>query len=155
MSTRGQELLSTADQQIRQLIALLTTADEAGLHRPCPGREKLGDGSVVAVALHIANTYLRIAQFAHGDGAADQITGAHHEGREIEPHIDPPRLVQRLTAGQHALKALADLTENQLDAVPPAGQARFCDGKRSTEQVLAAMLNHQAHQVDALTAAIA
>jgi hypothetical protein len=39
--------------------------------------------------------------------------------------------------------------------VPPADQARFCDGQRTLEQVLSRMLKHQSHQIDALRAAIA
>jgi hypothetical protein len=32
------------------------------LHLPCAGREKLGDGTVGAVAMHTADNYLRIVE---------------------------------------------------------------------------------------------
>ncbi len=46
------------------------------------------------------------------------------------------------------------MTDSQLDAIPPKDSFRFCDGQRSLEQVLASLLKHQAHQFDALKAAI-
>jgi hypothetical protein len=155
MSDRSNQLLKTAEGQITNLTALLSTASEATLRSPCPGREKLGDGTIAAVATHVADTYLRIAGFlsVHREhsGSGEAGHGDTH-GRE---HVDIAELIERLAAGRQALSPLADLTDHQLDAVPPAGQSRFCDGKRTTEEVLAAMLKHQAHQIDALTTAIA
>ena len=43
----------------------------------------------------------------------------------------------------------------QLDAIPPDGSFRFCDGQRTLEQVLAGLLKHQAHQIEALRSALA
>jgi hypothetical protein len=154
MSDRGRELLNTAENQITELTTLLATADEVALSKPCPGREKLGDGRVAAVALHTADTYLRIAGFLRGHGGPAHEGTAGHEPSGTGEQVDTQLLAQRLAAGRQALSALADLTDEQLDAVPPAGQARFCDGKRTTEEVLAAMLKHQGHQNDALRAAI-
>ena len=155
MSDRGSQLLKTGDRQITDLAALLSTADEATLHNPCPGREKLGDGTVAAVAIHVADTYLRIAGFVYGHSQRSHIAHGSHEDTHGAEHVDIPKLIQQLDAGRQALRPLADLTDKQLDAVPPAGQSRFCDGKRTTEEVLAAMLKHQSHQIDALRAAIA
>jgi hypothetical protein len=39
--------------------------------------------------------------------------------------------------------------------VPPTGSFKFCDGQRTVEQVVASLLIHQAHQLDAMKAAIA
>jgi hypothetical protein len=155
MSDRGSQLLKTADRQITDLAALLSTTEEATLHNPCPGREKLGDGTVAAVALHAAGTYLRIAGFLPVHREHSRFGEVGHEGTHETEHVDIPELIQQLAAGRQALSPLADLTDTQLDAVPSAGQSRFCDGKRTTEEVLAAMLKHQAHQIDAITAAIA
>ena len=155
MNDRGEKLLNMADRQITDLTALLSTTDETTLHNPCPGREKLGDGTVAAVALHTADTYLRIAGFLPVRREHSGFGEVGHEDAHGTEHVDIPELIQQLDAGRQALRPLADLTDKQLDAVPPAGQSRFCDGKRTTEEVLAAMLKHQTHQIDALRAAIA
>jgi hypothetical protein len=64
MTTRGQQLHATADGHIAQLIALVSTVDDATLSAPCAGREKLGDGTVAASVQHTARNYARIAHFA-------------------------------------------------------------------------------------------
>ena len=155
MSDRGSQLLNTADRQITDLTVLLSTTDEDTLRNPCPGREKLGDGTVAAVALHTADTYLRIAGFLPVHREHNVFGEAGHEDTHGTEHVDIPELIQRLAARRQALSPLADLTDARLDAVPPAGQSRFCDGKRTTEEVLAAMLKHQSHQIEALRTAIA
>ena len=63
MGERGSQLLETADRQISRLICLCSQVDETVLRLPCPGREKLGDGTVGALASHTADSYLRIAAF--------------------------------------------------------------------------------------------
>ena len=149
----------------------------------CPGREKLGDGTVAACALHTADNYQRLAGFLQ---AAGRIGGAHAEagqGRRIpgfllarghspRAHaergdgdgghdadyraetIDLEGLLRRLSAGRSALSVLADLTDQQLDAVPAAGGMKFCDGQRTLEQVVTNVFKHQSHSVDALKAAL-
>jgi hypothetical protein len=49
VSARTEQLHATAEAQIDELIALMATLDEAALRLPCPGREKLGDGTVGAL----------------------------------------------------------------------------------------------------------
>jgi hypothetical protein len=51
MNERGTQLLETANAQTDELIGLISTGGEAALRLPCPGREKLGDGTVAACAL--------------------------------------------------------------------------------------------------------
>ena len=68
MSERGIKLLETADGQIRDLIDLFSMSGDAALSLPCPGREKLGDGTVAACAWHTADSYDRIAAFIGGRG---------------------------------------------------------------------------------------
>jgi len=63
MSERGNQLLETADRQIGELIGLVSRGSEADLSRPCRGRDKLGNGTVGALASHTADSYLRIAAF--------------------------------------------------------------------------------------------
>jgi hypothetical protein len=155
MSERATQLLQAASRQITELSALLSGADDAVLRAPCPGREKLGDGTVAAAALHTTDTYLRIAAFVRSQGEATHPGAAIHQGGHSAEHTDSSRLIERLANGRQALSALAQLTDEQLDAVPPTGQVRFCDGKRTVEQVLTSMLKHQGHQVDALRTAVA
>jgi hypothetical protein len=149
MSKRGSQLLETAEQQIDELSALLSSAGSADLHQPCPGREQLGDGTFGAVASHLADTYLRIAAVFSGD--AQHAQPSHQAGHGPQ-RVEAAALVARLDVGRRQLQALGDLSDERLDAVPPAGMARFCDGQRTTEQVLAAMLKHQGHQLAAVKA---
>ena len=73
MSERATHLYEIAERQTAELLALISTGGEWLLHRPCPGREKLGDGTVAAVASHSANTYHRIAAFTRGEHQRHQV----------------------------------------------------------------------------------
>jgi hypothetical protein len=182
MTERPEQLHATADRQIADLIGLVSTLDEAALRLPCPGREKLGDGTIGASVRHTADNYERIAGFvqssdrmsgAHGptEGGAHRIsrllralghgTAGHAEhrppDRENGEHypagnVDLEAVVRQLSASRSALGQIAELTDLQLDAIPPKDSFRFCDGKRTLEQVLAGVLKHQTHQLDALRA---
>ena len=186
MTERTSQLRATADEQIGELLNLVSTIDEATARRPCPGREKLGDGTVAANARHTADNYQRIAAFL---SETDRMAAGHAPGRD-RPHrmpralrilghrpphtehgsggdrgqhdapytadnADLGALLEQLGTTRDALARAADLTDSQLDAIPPAGSARFADGKRTVEQVLVGLLKHQRHQLDALKAAIA
>jgi DinB superfamily len=148
MTERASNLLEVADGQIRELIDLFSMSGDSVLSLPCPGREKLGDGTVAACALHTADSYDRIAAFIGGRG--DRGHGGNYSGH----NADLQSLLDRLAAGRGALRRLADLTDEQLDSVPPASQLKFCDGQRTLEQVLTMLLNHQGHSVGALKAAV-
>jgi len=148
MSERGIKLLETADGQIRDLIDLFSMSGDAALSLPCPGREKLGDGTVAACAWHTADSYDRIAAFISGRGE-----GRHHGGYTADS-VERQDLLDRLAAGRGALGLLADLTDEQLASVPPVSQMKFCDGHRTLEQVVTKLLDHQSHNVDALKAAV-
>jgi hypothetical protein len=183
MTERGKELHATADRQIAELIGLLSTLDEVTLRLPCPGREKLGDGTVAACARHTADNYQRTAAFVQ---ISDRMSGAHEPtqpGRHRIPRllralghgpadhgehgpgtsqhadqytadtINLAAVAKQLSASRDTLGQIADLTDSQLDAIPPKDSFRFCDGQRTLEQVLASLLKHQSHQVDALKAA--
>jgi hypothetical protein len=155
MNDRARQLVDTADRQICELEALLASTDEAALDAPCPGRENLGDGTVAGVAQHTTDTYLRIAGFLHGDSQPAHTPAAGEDTPHSTRTASPSELSEHLAAARGVLEQLANLTDEQLDRVPPADQARFCDGQRTLEQVLSRMLKHQSHQIDALRAAIA
>jgi len=185
MPERAHQLAATAHVQIGELIDLLGTLDQAALDRPCPGREKLGDGTIGAAARHTADNYQRIAAFAQTN---DRVTAAHQpaahgghripgllralghgprdhapQGHDADQHdngytadnIDLNAVVAQLGASRDTLGRIAELTDSQLDRVPPKDSFRFCDGQRTLEQVLAGLLTHQAHQLQALSAALA
>ena len=185
MTERGKQLHATADGQIAKLIGLMSTVDEASLRLPCPGREKLGDGTIGAAALHTADNYERITAFVQ---TSDRMTAAHQpathgghriprflraRGHGLQDHaprdhgadghdngytaddIDLHAVVERLGASRDALGRIGELTDSQLDEVPPKDSFRFCDGQRTLEQVLAGLLKHQAHQIEALGTTLA
>jgi DinB superfamily len=158
MTERGSQLHATADGQIAELIALLSIPDEAMLRQPLPGREKLGDATVGASVRHTADNYQRIAAFvrALGQEPADHPgPGPSHSHSHREQYtadtVNLDALVKQLSASRVGLDAIAELTDSQLDAIPPKGSFRFCDGERTLEQVLAGLLKHQHHQVDTLS----
>jgi hypothetical protein len=181
MTERGEQLCATADGQIAELIGLISTLDETTLRLPCPGREKLGDGTIAACAQHTADNYQRIAAFVQ---TRNRMSGAHptqpgghriprfvralghrpadhtehgvgadqHDDQYTAGNIDRDALVKQLTASRDTLARVAVLTDGQLDTIPPKDSFRFCDGQRTLEQVLASLLRHQSHQLDALKA---
>jgi hypothetical protein len=181
MGERGKQLLETADRQISKLIGLVSGGSETVISVPCPGRDKLGDGTVGALASHTADSYLRIAAFLQTTNQMSLLGPGRHGGvrllraRSHTPprradsghndgthdrdykadNVDLPRLVERLSSGREGLGLLADLTDEQLDTVPPAGSFRFCDGQRTLEQVISSLLKHQDHQIDAMKSAVA
>jgi hypothetical protein len=182
MSDRAQQLHATTDTQIATLSHLIANADESVLRRQCPGREKLGDGTVGALAVHTAENYGRIATFLTVDNRASAEHASGKRSRHRSPrwfrapgHQTPTHgpgthnhgerytadtatsgaLIERLSAARDRLKRMADLTDQQLDAVPPKDSFRFCDGQRTLEQVLAALVKHQDRQAQTLTAALA
>ena len=170
MSERAEQLQTTAATQIGELIDLVSTANDATLHRPCPGREKLGDGTIGASAAHTADNYQRIGTFV----ATSQRMANRHDSRQPDRHripsvlraighqsgytaetVQPTEIASRLTVARQDLARIAQLTDQHLDAIPPKDSFRFCDGQRTLEQVLAALLKHQDHQVQTLKTALA
>ncbi len=179
MSERATQLNQLAGEQLSELIALLAAQDEAALRLPCSGREKLGDGTVAACVSHTADNYLRVAAFLRGEdyqpaAHSDRERGPHRvpsflrarghrsehdRGGHTAPHgamnVDRAGLLERLSRGRDALGILGRLTDEQLDAVPPAGDMKFCDGQRTLQQIVTNLLSHQTHQLDTLKAALA
>lgn len=149
MDPRAEAIYAKAAEQIDTLVELAAGLDAADLRRPCPGRERLGDGSVGTVLAHTIDNYLRIAAFVAG--AAVPAEGGHRHGHHGSAEIaGPDELRHRLTRARSDLGRIAELDDDALDSVPAAGTFRFCDGNRTVEQILAALLTHQGHQVEAL-----
>lgn len=148
-------LLAQARCQVGELKALIGAADERALARPC--RAKLGDGTVSACATHAARNYRRIAAYVmqdHERGGLDGRGAADHHGEEAAAASRDGLLVG-LVQAERELGALGGLDEAALAFVPAEGGMRFADGRRSLQQVLEALLRHQAHQVAAVAAALA
>ena len=155
MSNRGTQLARMADRQISELTEILSRCGEAGLLLPCPGRERLGDGTVAACARHTTENYHRIAGLIRHDPITPNGSQhAHDTGPSVE-RISLPALLARLAAAREAVAELAGVGDDQLDSVPTAGTVRFANGATTLEQVIAAALKHQQHQLDALKAAVA
>jgi hypothetical protein len=177
MPERARQLHATADRQIAELLSLISALDEATLRLPCASREKLGDGTVAACARHTADNYQRIATFVQtSDRTAGGYEPSQHSshrtprplrnlghasadhagpGQYTADNMDLSAVVKQLTASRNTLARVGALTDNQLDIIPPNGSFRLCDGRRTLEQVLASLLKHQGHQVDALKTALA
>ena len=184
MTERGKRLHATADRQITELADLIQTLDEPAWRLSCAGREKLGDGTVAACAKHTAHNYQRIATFVattdrRSAGHATGQRGGHriprflsalghqaaehsprgpdghgHDGPYTAENASPADLIEQLSAARENLSGIAELTDRQLDTVAPKDSFRFCDGRRTLEQVLTGLLKHQDHQVHALKAAL-
>jgi hypothetical protein len=164
MTERAQQLHAVAEQQIGELVDLVSALDDAALQRPCPGREKLGDGTVAALARHTADNYQRIAAFV---ATSERLSARHepmdhpqhgpsrgHDDEYLAGNFDRAALVAQLSVARGSFGRVAELTDVQLDAIPPKDSFRFCDGQRTLDQVLANLLKHQGHQLDALRAAV-
>jgi hypothetical protein len=164
MSERGMELLETADGQISDLIHLLSARGAVALSLPCSGREKLGDSTVAALALHTAGNFLRIAGSLktasqmprHGgaghdghrshdsfapSGTCGHADSAHddgmHDGSHAAEHADLKSLLERLSAARDALDPLADITDERLGTVAPAGSSGSTTGREPSGAVRA------------------
>ena len=77
-----------------------------------------------------------------------------HNGHYTAHNTTSGDLLGQLSAARDQLEQIAQLTDRQLDAVPPEDSFRFCDGQRTLEQVLAGLVKHQDRQVQTLTAAL-
>lgn len=76
MTDRGMQLHAAACGQTTELLALSSTLNAETLRLPCPGREKLGDGTIAASLRHTADNYQRIAAFVQTSDADRSVPGA-------------------------------------------------------------------------------
>jgi hypothetical protein len=184
MNQRAGQLHATADGQIAALIDLIPTVSDAMLRQPCPGREKLGDGTIGALIAHTTDNYQRIGSFVatsdkmssrHSNGTRDghriprflrtlghqpsqhdhQPRTPGHDDQYTAANVTRADLATRLSLAREALAGIAELDDQRLDAIPPKDGFRFCDGQRTLEHVLARLLKHQDHQVQAIHMALA
>jgi hypothetical protein len=97
-----------------------------------------------------------VRSLGHGpEGHAGTGPGpSFRDGAYTADNTDLTLVARQLSTTRETLRQIAGLTKDQLDAVPPEGAFRFCDGQRTVEDVLARLLKHQDHQLDALKAAI-
>jgi hypothetical protein len=177
MNERAARLFNQAEGQILALDTLLARIDESALGLPC--REKLGDGTVGAMSIFIADNYVRIAEFLQKASSQAPATPSGHRIPKWPTHRPPQHrdasgrdqphtaddtytgpfqlraIIERLAVARRRIQTLADLTDAQLDSIPPSGAMRFADGKRTLERVITGMLTHQASQRDAVEAALA
>ena len=79
-------------------------------------------------------------------------SASSESSRASEVELDV--LLAHLAAARDALATIGQLSDEQMDSVPSAGEMRFADGERTLEQIVANLLKHQRHQVAALTAAL-
>jgi hypothetical protein len=153
MVVRGEQLQMTVDGQLERLQRVVAATDAVRARQPCPGRAKLGDGSIGTVVTHTVGNYSRIADFLAGGGSEDTAHTHHRHAHGHEGGFDPSEVAGRLEAIRSRFHTIGALDNEQLDSVPPAESFRFCDGQRTLEQVLTALLQHQGHQLDALETA--
>jgi hypothetical protein len=154
VSERGEQLHAVVDAQLAELLDLVRALSPPRARLPLPGREKLGDGTVGAVAIHTAGNYRRIAVFVSGLGGHTGDSPGQHSGGFGGDAVDLPALTAMLAATRAELNRIVGLTDAELDAVPPAGSFRFADGQRNLEAVLTGLFKHQAHTVRALAGAL-
>lgn len=134
----------TADNYQR-IASFVETSD--GMTR---GREPNGHGG------HRVPRFLRSLGHrppGHAEHRHAESSGAHYNQYTAD-NIDLHALLGQLDATRATLTRIALLTDPQLQTVPPDGSFRFCDGQRTLDQVLASLLKHQSHQVEALNAAL-
>ena len=88
-------------------------------------------------------------RFLRGRGHRPPDHGSGYTAGSANSH----EISAQLSAVRALLPTIASLTDEQLSAVPPEESFRFCDGKRTVEEVLRALLKHQSRQLDTIRAA--
>jgi hypothetical protein len=140
-----------ASRQLDEIAEFFGTLGEADLRKPCPDRA--GD-TVGAAAAHMAEGYHYLGRFLQAAGYVPGPPGTGHiHGRGPAPGLSD--MLDRLPGGRIPIGLLADLTDEQLDSVPPAGSGRFSDGCRTLEQAIDAVIAHQAVHLVTLKRAVA
>jgi len=159
MGERGTRLMEKANGQLSEIIEFFGTLDEADLRKPCADEsaEHSAGDTVGAVAAHMAEGYHHLGRFLQAAGYVPGQPAAGNNHGHDHGHAPEalPGIRDRLTAGKVPLGLLADLTDEQLDSVPPAGSSRFSDGRRTLEQVIDAVIAHQAAHLVTLKRAVA
>jgi hypothetical protein len=157
MSERGARLMAKADRQLSEMVEFFGTLDEADLCKPCHDDTGHGPGGTVgAVAAHMAEGYHLLGRFLQATGyvPGSLAMGNNHGHDHGHAPEALPDMRDRLTGGKAPIGLLADLTDEQLDSVPPPRSSRFSDGHRTLEQVIDAAIAHQAAHLMTLKGAV-
>jgi hypothetical protein len=149
------------------MIESFATLNEVDLYNTYPdesAEDSVGD-TVGAVAAHMTQGYHFLGKFLQANGyvpgspATGNRKGRGHRYRPGHRRTLPPAalpgVVDRLTARKAPIDLLVDLTDEQLDSVPPAGSSQFSDGSRTLEQVIDKVIAYQAARLVTLKRAIA
>jgi len=161
MSARGEALMNKVTRQIEDIAQVFATLSDSDLSRPRSTgedsdrtRHAAKGNSVGDAAAHIAEGYHFIARFLRSAGyVSGAPAGGSIHGRAPAP--DLPALRKRLDQAKTEVGVIADLTDEQLESVPPARSSRFSNGRRSLEQVIEEAITHQAQHLADLKAAVA
>jgi hypothetical protein len=166
MSERGTALMTKASRQLDEIAAFLGTLNEADLGKPCADASAgdtvdaaaahRGGDTVGATAAHMADGYDHLGRLLQTAGCVpgSPTTAGHHRHHHARVPEALPDLRARLVGGKARIALLADLTDEQLDSVPPA-VGLFSDGRRTLEQVIEAVIAHQAAHFATLKRAVA
>lgn len=161
MSRRGAELTEKVVRQIDDIADFFVTLSQADLAKPRPPGEASRKSGHVAggrtlgdAAAHIAEGYHFILRFLRSAGyvSGAPVGGSIH-GRGPAPI--PSELRKRLAEAKTEVGIIADLTDEQLDSVPPPKSSRFSDGRRTLEQLIEKCIGHQAQHLIDLKGAVA
>ncbi|MDX5961938.1 hypothetical protein SIM91_01015 [Rhodococcus opacus] len=158
MSERGIELMTTASRQLDEMADVVASLSGPDLRKSCPD-DSAGD-TIGALAVHMAEGYHFLGRFlqaaGYGPGGRPPGNGrGHAHGHErAQPPAAASEVLDRVSAGKAPIGLLADLTDEQLASVPGTGSIRFSDGRRTLEQVIEAVIAHQATHLNMLRRAV-
>ena len=161
MSERAEGLMQKVIRQIDDIAEVFATLSEADLAKPRPPGEESGKSDHVAkgrtlgdAASHIAEGYHFIVRFLESAGyVPGGPAGGSIHGRGPAPSL--PELRKRVGEAKAEVSVIADLTDEQLDSVPPPKSSRFSDGRRSLERVIEEAIAHQAEHLNDLKRTVA
>ena len=151
MSQRGTDLLDRVTRQIDDIAEVFDRLGEAELARADPEREGRTIGEAAG---HIAEGYHFLVRFLTSAG---HVPGSppggsiHGRGPELALHS----LRARLAEARAEVGIVANLTDQQLDSVPPPKSSRFSNGRRTLEQLIEEVIVHQAQHLSDLKSALA
>lgn len=118
--------MTTASRQLDEMADVVATLSEPDLRKPCPD-DSAGD-TLGALAAHMAEGYhflgrfLQAAGYVPGGPPSGNGHGHAHGHERAQPPAAASDVLARMTAGTAPIGLLADLTDEQLDSVPPEGK---------------------------------
>lgn len=150
MSQRGAELSDKVTRQIDDIARFFDGLSEADLAKADPERKGRTIGEAAA---HIAEGYHFLVRLLKSAGhVPGEPPGGSIHGRGPAPSL--PALRGRLAEARTEVRIITDLTNEQLDSVPPPKSSRFSDGRRAIKQVIEEVVAHQAQHLADLKHAV-